>query len=50
MNVIFLFWSLFLLAIALYFLKYKNTQPNSQIQPIFNEDSDLLEIIEDQHH
>ena len=49
MNVIFLFWLLFFIAIALYFYDYKNIQASPK-QIVYSDDSDLLELIEEKQH
>jgi hypothetical protein len=49
MNIIFLFWLLFFLAIGLYFYSKKNIQPKTQQQLLIADDIDLLESFEKEH-
>jgi hypothetical protein len=49
MNIIFLFWLLFFLAIGIYIHSQKNIHSTTQQKLIIAEDVDLLDAVEEQH-
>ena len=49
MNVIFLFWLFFFVAVGFYLFSQKNIDSKTQPKIVVNDDSDVLEAIEDQY-
>ncbi len=49
MNIIFLFWLFFFVAVGFYLFSQKNINSKTQPRVIVNDDTDVLEAIEDQY-